>query len=83
MLTVPLAAEAELTDSVSPSRSVSFERTSTTTAVSSSVLTASTLATGPSLTALTVTETVAVEVAVPSVISYVMVSEPLKLASGV
>ena len=56
-----------VTDSVSPSRSLSFASTTTVAAVSSAVVAASLAATGASLTALTVIVTVATfETAVPS-----------------
>ena len=60
--TEPFAADAELTVKLSPSKSLSFESTSTTTEPSSSTEVESSIATGPSFTALTVTVTSAVSV---------------------
>ena len=64
-LTVPVpwvGAVTLLTDSVSPSRSLSFDKTAIVAAVSSAVVAVSLTATGPSLTVVTVTFTVAVAV---------------------
>ena len=61
MTAVPCAGTVTaLTDSVSPSRSLSFVSTVMLTAVSSTVVAVSLTATGPSLTPVTVTVTVAV-----------------------
>ena len=67
-VTVPLAGSLKLvTVSGSLSTSLSLERTSTVTAVSSGVVTLSSTATGGSFTGVTVTFTSAVTGVVPSV----------------
>ena len=82
--TEPLAAEADTTLIISPSKSESLASTSITTEASSSTAATSSPATGPSLIAFTVTVTSAVSVPPwPSEISYEILSCPLKFAFGV
>ena len=81
--TDPLEAEPTLTtDNTSPSTSVSLTNTPIVTAVSSTVDTESSFATGPSFTAPTVTVTVAESVRSPSQTVYEKVSEPKKSRWG-